>query len=242
LAVAAVIPYSLAAAQNPAPPSLDDQLLAQYKLAQLGGDASAPTIVQPGTVLSIQKTGILGVTPTTVVVCPAKFQDGALRPPTSLCAAMVKRTSRSFQVGEKVYITKLEVNSKNDRVSLKIVACDSCNGTNPPTAYKSQVDFQFPKGILETGDAPKVEDTIGRVLAIDTSTSEARQAAPPAPQAEQSVPAPAPPASIQLGQSIDQVVAALGQPDKMVNLEAKQIYVYKNLKVTFVNGKVSDVQ
>ena len=40
----------------------------------------------------------------------------------------------------------------------------------------------------------------------------------------------------------DQVQAAIGKPDKMVNLGSKQIYVYKDLKVTFVNGKVSDVQ
>ena len=33
-----------------------------------------------------------------------------------------------------------------------------------------------------------------------------------------------------------------GQPEKTVNLGSKQIYVYKDLKVTFVNGKVSDVQ
>jgi hypothetical protein len=45
-----------------------------------------------------------------------------------------------------------------------------------------------------------------------------------------------------LGQTIDQVVAALGQPDKIVNLGSKQIYVYKDLKVTFVDGKVADVQ
>jgi len=38
------------------------------------------------------------------------------------------------------------------------------------------------------------------------------------------------------------VKAALGPPEKIVNLGAKQIYVYKDLKVTFVNGKVSDVQ
>jgi hypothetical protein len=38
------------------------------------------------------------------------------------------------------------------------------------------------------------------------------------------------------------VKAELGTPDKIVNLGAKQIYVYKDLKVTFLNGKVSDVQ
>jgi hypothetical protein len=40
----------------------------------------------------------------------------------------------------------------------------------------------------------------------------------------------------------DQVESALGKPDKIFNLGAKQIYVYKDVKVTFLNGKVSDVQ
>jgi hypothetical protein len=38
------------------------------------------------------------------------------------------------------------------------------------------------------------------------------------------------------------VQAAMGKPEKIVHLGSKQIYLYKDLKVTFVNGKVSDVQ
>ncbi len=37
-------------------------------------------------------------------------------------------------------------------------------------------------------------------------------------------------------------VAALDKPEKIVNLGPKQIYVYRDLKVTFIDGKVSDVQ
>jgi hypothetical protein len=40
----------------------------------------------------------------------------------------------------------------------------------------------------------------------------------------------------------DQVEAAMGKPEKIVNLGPKKIYVYKDLKVTFLNGKVFDVQ
>ena len=40
----------------------------------------------------------------------------------------------------------------------------------------------------------------------------------------------------------DQVTNALGKPDKIVKLTSKQIFIYKDMKVTFVNGKVSDVQ
>ena len=47
---------------------------------------------------------------------------------------------------------------------------------------------------------------------------------------------------IQLGQTIPEVVTVLGQPERIVNLGSKKIYVYKTLKITFLDGKVSDVQ
>lgn len=238
---AALIPWSRTAAQIPVPASLEEQLQAQYQLTQMGLDGSGPNIKEPGAVLTIQKGGILGVAPTYLGLCPAKYQDGTLHAPTAMCVSMAK-LSRSFQTGEKVYFTKIEVKPKNDKVSLKIVACDTCNGTNPPTYYKSQVDFQFAKGYLAMSDAAKIEETIGEVFTVDAATTEPPQAAPPAPAAPAPSPVPAAPVSIKLGQTPDQVVAALGQPEKKVDLGAKQIYVYKDLKVTFVNGKVSDVQ
>jgi hypothetical protein len=65
--------------------------------------------------------------------------------------------------------------------------------------------------------------------------------APPPP-----IPPPPPPPSdpkeIKLGQTPDQVTAAIGQPDKIITLGAKKIYVYKDMKIIFVGGKVSDVQ
>ena len=62
--------------------------------------------------------------------------------------------------------------------------------------------------------------------------------AAPAPLA---APAPAP-TQIELGQTVDQVTAALGQPSKIVDLNVKLIYVYKDMKITFKAGKVTDVQ
>jgi hypothetical protein len=48
--------------------------------------------------------------------------------------------------------------------------------------------------------------------------------------------------AINLGDSIDRVVAAMGQPDRAAMVANKVIYVYKDLKITFVDGKVSDIQ
>jgi hypothetical protein len=56
------------------------------------------------------------------------------------------------------------------------------------------------------------------------------------------VAAAAAPPSVELGQTTDQVQAALGAPSRVANLGPKVIYYYNGMKVTFKDGKVSDVQ
>jgi hypothetical protein len=53
---------------------------------------------------------------------------------------------------------------------------------------------------------------------------------------------PAAPASVELGQSFDQVKAAMGAPTSVANLGPKVIYNYNGMKVIFKDGKVTDVQ
>jgi len=71
--------------------------------------------------------------------------------------------------------------------------------------------------------------------------------APPPPQApvtttDAAPSSPGPPPTIALGQSIADVEAINGKPDKVIDLGPKKIYVYKDMKITFTDGKVSDVQ
>jgi hypothetical protein len=242
---ALAISSSPVAAQDNTAPSLADQLAAQYKLARVGGYGPTRAIIDPGTILTVQKGGILGIEPVNLGECPAKYQNSVLKPPKSFCATMAKNF-RNFEIGEKVYPTKINVVTKDEKITIKVVACDTCNGTNPPTYYKSQVDFIFPAGFLEKGDVSKVEDTVGEVFSLDDASA-APQAPPPAAAAEepatpQPAPAPTAPVTVKLGETIDQVVAALGQPGKKFDLGSKQVYVYKDLKVTFLDGKVTDVE
>lgn len=276
LASCGILLCSQLAGQNASPPSLQEQLKAQYQVVKIGVGPTGFKIVNQGTVLDVQKRGLLGVPPQSMVACPAKFQDGDLKSPTGMCPAMVKQVSRFLQVGNKVYATRIDVSLDKDRVTFQLIECDSCNGVEQPSSFKSEVVFQFPKGSLQNTGASQVEDTIGQVLAIDSGEDSQQQgdqgsqnqgsqnqggqnqggqqggneqqgnnqqsnnqggggqAQPQAPPAE--------PQQIEKGQTPDQVKAALGTPDKIVNLGAKQIFVYKDLKVTFLNGKVSDVQ
>ena len=56
-------------------------------------------------------------------------------------------------------------------------------------------------------------------------------------------PAPAgPPPTITIGESSTQVLQAMGMPQQMIDLGSKKVYVYKYMKITFVDDKVTDVQ
>jgi hypothetical protein len=48
--------------------------------------------------------------------------------------------------------------------------------------------------------------------------------------------------TVRLGQSESEVTAILGQPDKKILLGAKSVFVYGNLKVVFIDGKVTDAE
>lgn len=50
------------------------------------------------------------------------------------------------------------------------------------------------------------------------------------------------PVTIALGQSIEEVKANFGEPLTVIDLGSKKIYKYKDMKVTFKDGKVSDVE
>jgi hypothetical protein len=249
LAILTTLPVSLANAQGPV--TLQEQLAAQYKLVQMTGNGTV--VVEPGTQLSVQKGGIIGLPFKAVVHCAAKFQDNSLHPSTGFCAGMMKSVSQYMQKGSKVYPLKIEVSLDKAKISFQVVSCDSCNGVDPPTGMKGEVVFQFAKGYLEKASVGEVEDTIGQVFAISSDDQQGQgdaaanqqQQQQEGGQQQQSAPPQqqqAEPQTVQLGMTTDQVQTALGSPEKIFNLGSKQIYVYKDVKVTFLNGKVSDVQ
>jgi hypothetical protein len=74
---------------------------------------------------------------------------------------------------------------------------------------------------------------------------EAAETPAPAPMADIPPPPPptdAPPPTIAVGQTMDQVTAGFGEPLKVARVGAKVIFYYKDMKVTFTNGKVTNVE
>jgi hypothetical protein len=263
VAVAVILPFATAFAQ--APVSIQEQLAAQYKLVKMGSDTSGYSVVEKGTLLAVQKGGILSVPFSDTNVLANRYEGGTIHAPNSLSLMGRKsimgkfgkeQTTHLFAVGDKVYPLKIDVNVPKDTVTLEVVACDTCNKTDPPTYNKANVVFQFPKGSLASATAGGVEDTIGQVLSISSDDSQQQAGGQDAqqqqdgqqqgggqPQAQPAAEQPAAdPVSIEKGMTVDQVEAAMGKPEKKVTLGTKQIYYYKDMKVIFLSGKVSDVQ
>ena len=67
-------------------------------------------------------------------------------------------------------------------------------------------------------------------------------APPPPPEPPPPPPPPAAPVEIKMGMTGDQVKAALGKPSNMTKFGTKEIYAYPTMKVTLVNGKVTNVE
>ena len=248
-------------------PTLEEQLSAQYKLVKMGSDSSGYSVVEEGTLLEVKKGGIIGVPYKNVSIRTATYQDGTVKASDAagkvtkvtdkLCGVLHKcatpdtakdeTATKLFKAGDKVYPSKIEVQLDKDQVAMTIVACDTCNQTDPPTYNKAKVVFQFQKGALAKTAAADVEDTIGQLLAVsDTSQSaqggDQQQGGQQQGGQQQQQQQQSEPQSISMGMTPDQVQAAMGKPEKMVNLGPKLIYVYKDLKVTFINGRVADVQ
>jgi hypothetical protein len=244
---------SAARAQLAPTASLSDELVAQYKLTKLGVDSTGITVTDPGTVLMVQKGGVLGFPPSDMGVLPTKFENGAIHSPSPVLTGMFKQnvSTRFLTAGERVYVTKLDINMKAAKITFSIVECDTCNGVQNPSNYKATIAFQFAKGSLDSANPADVENTISQVLAVDSDANQGGggdqggqgqqggQQQQDQPQQQQ---APAATVNISVGQTLDQVKAALGEPLKTVNLGTKQILVYKDLKVTLLKGKVTDVE
>ena len=260
LAAATIFPMALASGQAT---TVQDELTKTYKLVKIGSDTGGYSVVEEGTVLAIQKGGILAVPYSDSTDFKTKYQDGQIKAPGGLSVVGRKsimgkfgkeQTTHLFAKGDKVYPTKIDVNVAKDTVTMGIVACDTCNSTDPPTYNKAEVVFEFPKGSLASATAPSVQKIIMQVFTVskddskdakkdDKGGDKGGQQAGGGDQGQQGGDAPAAdPVSIEKGMTPDDVVAAMGQPEKKVTLGTKQIYYYKDMKVIFINGKVSDVQ
>jgi hypothetical protein len=224
--------------------------------------ANHDQITKDGTTMSLKTAGIYSLPTTEMLTTPPDnvVTEGKIKSPNM----MVKYTLEKFgahvlQTGDKVYITRIEdkTDSKGDVLKLSILTTESLDaaGQTAQKKFSATVSFHFKKGYLDETPPEDLEQAIEAIMAPDTGTEQAQSGGGGAPAPQQPVPprqaaafqpapaAPAgPPPTITIGESSTQVLQAMGMPQQMIDLGKKKTFVYKNMKVIFVDDKVSDVQ
>jgi hypothetical protein len=231
--------------------------------------ANHDQITKDGTTMSLKCAGVYSLPTNGIVTTPPdnSVADGKIKSPNMVVKySLEKIGAHVLQTGDKVYITKIEdkTDSKGDVLKFSILTTDSLDvaGQSAQKKYSATVSFHFKKGYLDDSPPDEVEQAIEAVMAPDSGSDQAqgggggngagagvppqqpypqRQALAAAPPPAPAAPA-GPPPTITIGESSSQVLQAMGMPQQMIDLGRKKTYVYKNMKVIFVDDKVSDVQ
>lgn len=185
------------------------------------------TILEPGTVLVLQADGVSGAKLTDGYGANT-IRDGAISQQGSSMDEVVlgKVDRRDFKVGDKFYLAKYEI--KDRQILYDLVSCGTydvtTNGATKAERYGVRLRFEFPKGYLPTARPAEVQAAMAAVIMPEEWMKNA------------------PPATVELGQTFEQVEKALGKPSRIVNLGTKVTWIYDDMKVIFADSKVVDVQ
>lgn len=180
-------------------------------------------ITQQGVVLTVRVPGIYAdVAGTTQAIVNTTVEDGKAVQQKGFLASLSKTgQSRTLNPGEKVYVIKLDL--KRDTVHFELITAEVTTlGGGEGTRYRAEVNFHISD--LDNKKPDEVKKIIDVAIA-DAATANAVEGK-----------------TIKLGMSTDEVKQALGNPDKIVDLGAKQVYIYKDMKVIFKDSQVSEVQ
>jgi len=172
---------------------IEQQLRSQYHITKVGADGTI--LGQAGSVLVIQPTVTWSAAEQGLTALPASSgvywyttynKEGRAKRATLQHGGGVadgKYGHRYLQVGEKVYLTDLEV--KPTEIAFFVQSCGTCDPSepdpnNPP--YRARLAFEFDKSYLSTAGLRQVLEKTGRVLALDTSPPrQASRQPPPSP-------------------------------------------------------------
>jgi len=212
-----LVAFALAVQARPDSKALRAALRGVYSMTKtdFGGAVS-----QPGTVFVVKQEGIVAhpsVPPRNT------FRDGVVLQDRSVMGALMDSSGDKsvFAVGDRVFITDMLVGSDTVTVYLLDTKMTQVvvRGSTKQDRLAASVRFEFSPADLQSMPVSDVQKTIEKVLRPDTGEAP----------------------TIGLGQTEQEVEEALGKPARIVNLGAKIIWTYSDLKVTFIDGKVADV-
>lgn len=250
------------------PTGVVEALQRKYLVTQTTPDSAQ--ITKDGTTMSMKCAGIYSLPSSSMMEPDNKVVDGKVQQPSMFTRlTLTKMGTHVLQSGDKVYITKIESKGDGgDQLRFTVLTVDSLDvgGQDQQARYKAVISFKFKKGYLDDAPPDEVAQAVEAILAPDTGGDDSQggdnaasqnqgppQSAPaaaPAPQRAVAPPPPppppaapaGPPPTISIGESSTQVLEAMGMPLQMIDLGKKKTYIYKHMKVVFIDDKVSDVE
>lgn len=144
----------------------------------------------------------------------------------------------ALKPGERLHLYGVTTGDDYVQLDLYTVTTYVLRGIRGPTPLQASVRFQYDGGLAEVTTRQLLDD-IGEWL--DTE-GELRPAAGESRPTVKSGAAGRATSTVLLGQTQEEVTAILGPPEKQILLGAKTIFIYREVKVVFVDGKVTDAE
>ncbi len=153
--------------------------------------------------------------------------------------------------GDRLYLYKIETGG--DYVDLGLFTVKEFmvtgSGTKGPIQLQATTRFQYDGGLAALR-ADQVLDDISAWFSTEGGANNREIDVKPPPVREvPQVPGKAKPRmddssskTVKLGQTPEEVVAVMGLPDRKVLLGAKSVYIYGNMKLIFIDGRLTDAE
>jgi hypothetical protein len=215
-------------------------------------------VAQKGTIFVVQMDGLVANPSRETAPYYDEFTDGQIRPDTGILVAVLNgkaTNAKALAVGDKVYL--LKVKTAANAFTFEVQSCGACDPNAVDLGHqprRAELTFKFAKGALAAADFGQIKQVIEKVFKFPEDVPATEAAAPtatpaPTPTEPQNfapiappTPAAAAPFKLKLGLTIEEVKAGLGDPLTIADKGATVLYVYKDWKVTFTDGKVSDIE
>ena len=181
-----------------------------------------------GSVLIVQKEGLKANRPTKLFK-PNVIMNSLITASGGGSLPLGGNLDGNLKINDRLYLYGLR--SGEDFIELDLFTVNTYvvtgSGTRGPTPLQASVRFRYDGGLAAVGARQVMND-----IAQWFKTEEEARYAPDGNATR----------TIQLGQTLDEVTAIFGTPEKKILLGAKTVFVYRNVKVVFIDGKVTDAE
>jgi PEGA domain len=225
-----------------------EQVLTQtYQLSIVGkgmmGVGSATAIRRAGTIVLVQKPGLYGSFDRNQIASSSIHGDTA--------TLYHGNNDIEIPVGERFYVFNIAVGQ--DNVTLALLSAQLLNNKKGSGRVWAAVTFDFPVQSLVNANKDEVFRAIDPWVAPEghyTGTAVVQaagqggnaSAAPGAATSAPPLPSPArPPAQLALGMTRDEVVAAMGVPQRETSFQGRAWLTYPNMVIVLEDGKLKSI-